>query len=953
MGNRLLLTGLLLFASGYSFAQVSINGKIIEAADTAGLIGVNVFVAPVSDTSQKNGTVTDADGNFYIDNITPGQYRLHASYIGFTPHVRTITINDQNINLGTIALQPAASTLQTVVVQGQAVQATQIGDTTQFNASSFKTHPDANAEDLVTKMPGVTRDEGTLKVNGEEVSEILVDGKPFFGDDPNAAVKNLPAEIIDKVQVFDKLSDQDQFTGFNQGETRKTINIITKPGKNAGKFGKVYAGYGTDDRYNVGGNINFFKGARRITVLGLSNNINQQNFSSDDLLGVTANLRSQNRGGGGPRGGGPGGSEGRGGSGGFRGGNRGGDGSNFLVTQQGGIVTTSAIGLNYSDEWGKKIKVSSSYFFNHTNTDNTSTITRQYVNTDDSNLVYDENSFTNARNINHRLNGRLEYTIDSANSLIITPRISFQDAEYGRILNGNNTQDGLFFGRTVNSDTSDNSGYNFSNNILYRHRFAKKGRTISFNFGTQLNDKLGDGQLFSLNEFADGDTSLLDQQYHQTSGGYTLSGNLNYTEPLSKKSQLMVNYAPSYTNNDADKESFNLNPADGQYNVLNPTLSNKFDNTYLTQRGGLSYRYNDTNYNFNVGVDGQIANLEGHQTYPTMFDIDRSFRNILPNAMFNYRFSRNKNLRIMYRSGTNAPSITQLQNVVDISNPLLLKTGNPSLVQDYDHNLIARYSATNTRTSRSFFVFGNAQFTQDYIGNATFIPTKDTVINSGFLVNRGTQINMPVNLDGYMNARIFATYAFPVKAIKSNLSLNGGVGYSHTPAIINNERNFSNNYTTSAGFTLGSNINENLDFTLSYRGNYNIVKNTLQTDLDNTYYYHTAGLRLNYVFLERFVFNTDATHNLYTGLTQDFNQSFLLWNAALGYKFLKDRSLDLRLSVYDILNQNRAISRTVTETYIEDSFTNVLQRYFMLTLTYTLRNFASGKTSNPELNQPR
>jgi acetyltransferase-like isoleucine patch superfamily enzyme len=307
----------------------------------------------------------------------------------------------------------------------------------------------------------------------------------------------------------------------------------------------------------------------------------------------------------------------------------------------------------------------------------------------------------------------------------------------------------------------------------------------------------------------------------------------------------------------------------------------------------------------------------------------------------------------MYRSATNPPSITQLQNVIDISNPLLLKTGNPALVQDYDHNIMVRYGATNTRTSRNFFVFGNVQLTEDYIGNATFIPTKDTIINSGFVVNRGTQINMPVNLDGYKNARLFATYGFPVKGVKSNLSLNGGFSYAHTPAIINNELNLSNNYTATAGFTLGSNISENLDFTLNYRGNYNVVRNTLQTELDNTYYYHTAGLRLNYVFLERCVFNTDMNHNLYSGLTQDFNQSFLLWNAALGYKFLKDRSLDLRLNVYDLLNQNRAISRTVTETYIEDSFTNVLQRYFMLTLTYTLRNFAAGKSTNPAVNEPR
>jgi hypothetical protein len=310
--------------------------------------------------------------------------------------------------------------------------------------------------------------------------------------------------------------------------------------------------------------------------------------------------------------------------------------------------------------------------------------------------------------------------------------------------------------------------------------------------------------------------------------------------------------------------------------------------------------------------------------------------------MLNYKFTKTQNLRIMYRSNTNAPSISQLQNVVDNTNPLLLKTGNPDLKQDFQHNLTFRYGATNTTKATSFFVFVNGTYINDYIANATFIPTTDTVFSDGLFVNRGSQLSRPVNLDGYSTLRSFVTYGFPIEAIKSNLNLNGGAGYTHAPSIINNAKNFLDNYSLNGGLTLGSNISENVDFTLSYSGNYSIAKNTLQTTLDNKYYLQNTSLRFNWIFLKGFVFNTNLNHTLYTGLTQSFNQSFLLWNAGLGYKFLKDRSLEVKLSVYDILNQNQSVNQSITDTYFEESTTDVLQRYFMLNVTYSLRNFKKG-----------
>lgn len=928
----------------FSFATAqsqnfTVRGKILDQRDTSAIIGATVQLIAATDSTDKTGTATDIDGNFQIGNIRPGDYRMLVSYLGYNSVNRTIHVVSADVNVGSIRLQAGSNVLQNVVIQGQQIRAQQLGDTSQFNAGAYKTNPDATAEDLVTKMPGVSSDNSGVKVNGETVQTVLVDGKPFFGDDPTLALKNLPAEVIDKIQVFDKLSDQAQFTGFDDGQSQKTINIITKRGKNVGQFGKVYAGYGTDGTYSAGGNLNIFNGDQRISIIGLSNNINQQNFSSEDLLGVSG-----------------GGSGGRGGGYGGRGGG-GGSANNFLVGQQSGITKTNSVGLNYSDNWGKKIKVTGSYFFNQTDNTNTSDLTRNYFtngNTD-SNQVYNEHSTTESKNYNHRFSVRFEYNIDSSNSLIVTPKLSFQNNQYTTSLLGNTTIGGGPAGMTRNENISNNYGYSFSNNLVFRHRFAKKGRTISLNIGTQLNEKNGDGKQYALNQFINdtthlSDTTLLDQQYTLYSNGYTVSTSLIYTEPVGKKGQLMVNYSPSYTKNKSDKETFNYTLPEQAYTDLDTLLSNKYDNTYITQQGGLSYRLSDKKMSLMFGANYQYATLKGQETFPYDFELSKPFSAVLPQAMFNYRFSQGTNLRVMYRTNTTAPNITQLQSVVDISNPLLLRTGNPSLKQDFENTLTLRYGKTKATNGNSFFVYAYGSYIRDYIGNATYIPTQDSTFN-GVTMKRGSQITLPVNLNNYYSGRTFATYGLPVGFIKSNLNLNAGFSYAHAPSLINSELNYSNSSTVNGGLVLSSNISENVDFTLSYSGNYNIVKNTLQKQSDNSYYSHVAALKVNYIFLKRFVINTSLNENLYSGLGSGYDQNFFLWNAYIGYKFLKDRSLEARVSAYDILNQNKSISRTITDTYIEDSRTQVLTQYFMFTLTYTLRNFKSGAV--PQQTQDR
>jgi uncharacterized membrane protein YgcG len=928
-----------------AFSQsIKVSGQVVDGISDSSLISAYVFLYHYPDTAKYTVATTDIKGNFTFNKVKAGPHKLKISYLGFTDFIEEIqALPGQNLDLGKIKMSTASTTLKSVVIVGKEIRTQQQGDTTQYNANAFKTNPDATAEDLVNKMPGITSQNGTVTSNGETVAQVLVDGKPFFGDDPTLALKNLPAEVIDKIQVFDKLSDQSQFTGFDDGNSQKTINIITKQGKSNGDFGKIFGGYGTDNRYILGGNINFFDNNRRISILGLTDNVNQQNFSTQDLLGVFSNSGSgQFRGGsGGSRGGFSG--SGRGGSGGgfSATGNSGGAAgiNNFLVGQQGGITKTNAFGINYSDQWGKKIKISASYFFNNSDNTNNTTLTRDYVSSADSGTVYNQTSESTSENYNHRFNLRFEYDIDTANSLIITPKFTYQKTNINSELSGVNSLGDVSESSTISNTQSDNSGYDFSNNVLFMHRFKKRGRTISLNIGTDLNNKTSTTNLFSLNAFAFSDTAALNQQATQNTNGHTLSSSLSYTEPVGKKALLQFNYSPSITESSNTKNTFNFDSTETDYSLFDTSLSNQFKNKYFTQRGGINFRLNGTKYFLTLGAALQDADLASDQQYPYLFSLDKSFINVLPSAMLNFKFSKTKNLRIMYRGSTTAPSISQLQNVVDNTNPLLLSVGNPALKQDFEQSLIVRYGSTNTTKATTFLVYFYLNYIDNYLGNETLIPTKDTTVENGIALPVGSQLTMPVNLNGYWNTKAFVTLGLPLDFMKCNLNFNTGFTFTRSPALINELTNFSNSYSISQGIVLSSNISQNVDFTLSYNGNYNIVQNTLQSETNENYYSQILGFKFNWIFAKGFVANTSLSQTSYSGLGAEYDQDIWLWNALLGYKFFKAQSLEIAASANDILNQNKSISQNITDTYIENSTTQVLQRYFMLNITYTIRDY--------------
>jgi hypothetical protein len=931
--------------SGGEAQTAGLGGRIIDRKTKQPITGAHVKLTNQSDTSQTFLTTTGTDGAFRFPALPQRTYALEATFVGYAPLLRTYTLDKRTIDLGDLVMSESAIPQPEVVVQGKVPPAVQKTDTTEYNAGAFKTHPDATAEDLVAKMPGVTVDNGSVKAQGEDVGQVLVDGKPFFGNDPTLALRNLPADAIEKIQVFDKMSDQAEFTGFDDGQSVKTINMITRRDKRNQQFGKSYGGYGDAGKYLTGGGFNLFHNDTRLSVIGISNNVNQQNFSQQDLLGVLGNSNQRGFSAGGgfsgrrTRGGGGGGGFGGGGGGQFQGGS--GNASNFLVGQQNGITTTNSIGTNYTDSWGSQLAVSQSYFFNLADGQNDQALRRQYFGTPDSTVLYNEHTGGQTRNSNHRIDSRIEYTMDSSNSLIVQPRLYFQNNSSSSLLTGVNTlATAQLINQTETNSETQTSGFNLSNRVVFRHKFASPGRTVSLDVGMGLNRKRGSGTLRSTSGFflvSSAVIDTLDQQTPLLTDGWSITPRLAYTEPAGGNGLLQFSYNPSYSRSESDNRSFLYDPATGAYSIPDIRLSNRFANVYSTQNAGVGYRLRATGLNLMGGVSYQVAALRGEREFPTSGKVDRTFYNILPNAMLTYNFGEHSNLRLFYRTSTKPPDISQLQDVIDNTNALLLKAGNPDLKQSFSQTLVSRYGLTSFEKGNSLFILFSASRTSDFIGNSTITATRDTVLQGGVTLNRGTQLTVPVNLDGNWNVNSFLTYGLPVALIKSNLNFTSGFTYARTPGLIGGNLNLAGVSTVSAGAVVSSNISEDVDFTLSYTGNYSVSRNTLVEDQNSNYFYHTAGVKLNLIFWEGLVFHNETTNMLYNGLSGGFNQNFVLWNLSLAKKLFENQRGELRGSVSDLLNQNTSVSRTVTETYLEDRQNEALGRYLMLSFTYTLR----------------
>lgn len=915
--------------SSTAFAQnYSIRGKVVDE-NKSPLPGVLVRLVDLSDSTKSYATSSNLDGTFLFANIPIRSYRLELSAVGRKDFSTPVRVVGGNNDIGSLVMKESAIRLKGVTVEGRIPSAIQNGDTTEFQAVAVKMNRDATMEDLLTKLPGVIVNNGTVTVGGETVQRVLVDGKPYFGDDPTLAIRNLPAEVIDKIQVFDQMSDQAQFTGFDDGQSVKAVNVVTRRNRPNLNFGKVTAGYGDDNgRYDAAANMNLFDGNSRISLLGSSNNVNQQDFSTQDILGVIS-TSSQNRapgagfGGGGQRRANPFGRSGAISS------------NNQFIGQQQGINNTSLIGANASDSLAENLFAQGSYFLNRVGNQNDQSDHRQYLLGGDSVSLYDQNSNVAGTNYNNRFNGRVDYASDPSNKLTILPVVYFQSNRSNSILGA--TTPGS------QSDTTNtnalNTGYNITAHAIYRHAFDLPGRTISLDLGVGANRKHTNGLLFSADKYYGTGTndSLSRQSEDYLSNVETVSGNLIYTEPTDVNAMVELAYNPSFTRNTAHKNTYNFDPTTQGYTDFYTPLSNSYSDNYMTQKLSFGYRWRSSTLNLMANLSYQYAELNGDDSTSSSMSISRKFWDFLPSALINYTTPDHRNLRISYRTSTTAPAVIQLQQVIDNSNPLLLTTGNPDLAQSYSHTLLARYNLTTLGQAKSMFLLLFATYTQDYVANATIIPSRDTVLSNGTTLTPGTQLTYPVNLNGYWNARSFFTYGFPFDLISSAFNLSAGVTYTRTPGILNNVVSDANTIGPSAGFVIGSNISQSFDFTISYMGNYNFAMNSQQTTGNGNYYSHTASLKWVWEFWNGIVLNNQLSNQITSGLAQGYDQDILLWNLSLAKKFFANESGELKISVNDLLGQNKSVNRSINSTYIDDTQNEVLTRFVLVSFSYTLR----------------
>ena len=529
----------------------SLSGTVTDKTTMEGLISATVQL--VSSDGKSSYTSTDLNGNFQFKKLQPGTYTLQVTYVGYKSYKAKQTLSEGQEKRVKIEMTEDAQLLGEISVQGRATRAEQQGDSLLYNAEAFQVMMGSSAEDLLAKMPGIVVEGGTIQAQGEQVQKVLVDGKEFFDGDVNLAIKNLPSDVIASIEVFDKKSEQAEFTGFDDGEEVKTINIVTKGGFRQGTFGEVSGGYGTDDRYKVNGNLNFFNDDRRISVLGMSNNVNQQNFSQEDLAGVMAAGNSGR------------GRGGRGGGGGGRSGAPGGSSaSNFMVGSLGGVTSANGLGLNYVDQWGEKWKITGSYFFNQSDNLTQQQTDREYFESVLPGMTYSEYQENSMKNWNHRFNMKLDYQMTERTSLQFRPTLSFQNNDSYGLLQGQNLVNGTTDSETETTSMGKSNAYNIGADLMLRHRFLKEGRTLSLMLSGKMSNTDGDTYTDYLNTLYGLELSPLTDDYSQwkqtMNRQYTLRSNLSYTEKLTDNLQLQLGYKMSYTDSENDKKRTTVLP---------------------------------------------------------------------------------------------------------------------------------------------------------------------------------------------------------------------------------------------------------------------------------------------------------------------------------------------------------------------------------------------------------
>jgi hypothetical protein len=935
----------------YAHAQTGreVDGKVIDSTKLS-VPGASIKL--ISDKGDSTVAVADGTGKFVFPSVNGSKFTLTISSIGYQTLKRHYTLDNDTkpAVLDPILLKSESNTLQGVTIVG-VNPVTLKEDTVEYKASAYKVRENAPVEDLIKKLPGVDVDvNGNVTTQGKQVTKVRINGKDFMGGDVQSATKNLPADVVENIQMIDDYGDQANLTGVKTGEPDKIMNITIRKDKNYGYFGQATGGDGEDvlpkdqglpDANRYLGTLNAFRfnGDQQMALLGSINNTNVNTFSFNPTSGS------------GGGGGGFGGGGGRGNAA------RGAQNSGSLITTQNGITDAHSLGANFRDQWGKELSVYGSYSFADNTVSTTSTNLQQNTNPKNPST---NNQVSNEvdRNINHRFTWNMEYKPDTINYLKVTPTFSYAGT------NTNDNEDVSYYrGSSLSSAYTSNAVGNsnaptYGIIALYNHRFHKHGRNFSIN--VNLSSAKSDQYQNPVYNFTFGTpTAPLNQVINTDSRTTTIGTTLSYLEPIGKFSYLELNYALSHSNTTNNKLTDTLfDPATQIFN-RDSALSTQYNYTFTTNRFGLNYRFIQKKYNYTLGVAAQPAVLDGYSPLTNLSTHVSTF-NFIPTARFVYNFSRSQAFSLNYNGSSSQPSFTQLQPTTDFSNALYPVQGNPYLKPQFTNNFSVRYNAFSFATGNILFI--NFTFNQinNEIGTNTItyprIYTPDPRFQNTILTNY-------VNTNGYYTTGGNFTYAKPWDNRKFTLMFTGSINYSNSIGYLTNidsayvsttERNVSKNLQFTPGVRFRVDITDVVDaqFLTNYAINRtdNSVNNSITNGTSNVRTWNLGLNGKNYLFKD-WTFSYDygkAINYGYSSTVKVTNPNVL--NLYLERRFLKDHQATIRLSAFDLFNENTGFSSTSTASSFTETHVNRLSRYYLATFTLRLQKFA-GKAPTQNMDR--
>jgi len=927
----IIICTLFLFFSIKSLAQNnSISGAV---TDTSGMVlpAATIALMEAQDSVLASFGMTDNEGRFELKRVAPGDYLLQVTYVGFDTYWQAVKLSagSGHLNLGPIQLSQRNATLEEVQVTAEHIPLSMRNDTLVYNADAFKTQPGSVVEDLLKKLPGVEVErDGTIKAQGETVQSVYVDGKEFFGNDPKIATKNLPADAVDKVQVYDKKSDMAEFTGIEDGRDSKSINLELKDGKKNGYFGNAALGGGVMedqegdvnyDRYEGKFNINRFSGSTQLSAIGLLNNTNQQGFSFDEYIRFMGGLSNFLSGGGGGKV------------------QMSFDPSAMGIPMEGGgldqgFTTTSAAGLNLNHDFGKKTKLNASYFYSSIENDLDRLATKESL-LDNDKYTSNETERRISQNQNHRLNATLRHTIDSFQNIILRANMGFNKADLSSV---GSTSSFTGAEELQNSNQRDyragSDNFSFSSNFTYRCRFHRKGRAIfaKASWGSQTEDR--DGALNSQNLFYENpgppaeENTVQSQRFTDDAKNYGLT--LSYTEPLgraTKKKGQYLEFRASRQNfdNKTDKKFYDTGTGTS---ILNTQLSNQYNRDYLYDRGGLNLMVNRKKFNLTLGTELQNSRLTG-----TLLEggdiLEKNFTRLLPSMYLNYEMATSRNFDIEYQTSIQEPSLEQLQPLVDNSDPLNIYTGNPDLKPAYVHELSGNYMLFDQFTFTSLFVNFGAGYTTDPITNST-------IVDSLFRQNI-----RPVNVDHDLLLQGGFQFRTPFRPIGTNIRLSYKGYWNQGLQFVNENQNEVERQRHSLSLSFDNRKKEVVDFTIGGRLSYNQSDYSENNALNQHYIDRKLYSDLVVLPSPKWELSSSLDYSFYSAATFGEKRSIPIWKASLTRYVLKNRRGRFVLSAYDILNKNIGINRSNQLNYFQEERIRSLGRHVMLTFAYSISGF--------------